>query len=249
MTQRTIGGLLAAVVAIAAIGGPEPVHAQQSGGAAVPERDISGYWELSFDSRQVPAANLVPSVTPAMLAERARKDAHAIRWCNLLGMPFVMDSGRPLDIRQGRTAIVIVSENASGPRYLYVDRTAHIGQDVFDPTTTGDSIARWEGDTLVVDTIGFHPDRGLAAIPGGGYRTATSHLVERYRLLDNGSVLSVVFTWTDPAMYRTPHTYEFRYYRLPADYEPRTWLPCDPYNETRTKFLEAGSGAQAAPAR
>jgi hypothetical protein len=208
------------------------------GGPSPSSRDLSGFWELSFDSRKVPPANLLPGVTPAILAERARKDAHAIRWCNLLGMPFLMDSGRPLDIRQGRTALIIVPENASPPRYLYLERSTHIGEDIFDPTTYGDSIAHWEGDALVVDTVGFHEDRGITTIPGGGYRTATSRLEERYRLIENGSVLSVVFTWTDPTVFRTPHTYEFRYYRLPANYEARTWLPCDPYNEVRAKFLE-----------
>ena len=212
-------------------------------------RDLSGFWELSPDSRRTPTANLVPGITNAMRAERVRKDAYAVRWCNLLGMPFIMDSGRPLDIRQGRTAIIIVPEHPSGPRYLYLNRSTHVGEDVFDPTTYGDSIARWEGDTLVVDTIGFHPDRGITAIPGGGYRTATSHLVERYRLLENGNVLSVVFTWADPKMFRAPHTYEFRYYRLPADYEPRTWLPCDPYNEERTRFLEGTQPGAGAPGK
>ena len=217
--------------------------------ATVGARDFSGFWELSPDSRRVPDANLIAGITSAVRAERARKDAYAIRWCNLLGMPFIMDSGRPLDIRQGRTAIIIVPEHASGPRYLYLNRSTHVGEDVFDPTTYGDSIARWEGDTLVADTIGFHPDRGITAIPGGGYRTATSRLVERYRLLENGNVLSVVFTWTDPKMFRAPHTYEFRYYRLPADYEPRTWLPCDPYNEERTRFLEGTPAGAAAPGK
>ena len=203
-----------------------------------PARDLSGFWELSFDSRKIPAANLLPSVTPAMLAERGKMDSHAIRWCNTLGVPFIMDAGRPLDIRQGATAIIIAPENASGPRYFYLNRSGHISEDIFDPTTSGDSIAHWEGDTLVVDTIGFHEDRGVTSIPGGGFRTSTSRLAERYRLLENGSVLSVVFTWTDPRIFRSPHSYEFRYYRLPANYEARTWLPCDPYNEVRAKFLE-----------
>lgn len=139
--------------------------------------DISGFWELNFDSRQVPQASLLPTVTRAKIAARARGDAYAIRWCNLLGVPFVMDSGRPLDIRQGATAIIIAPENASAPRYLYTNRTAHISEDVFDPSTTGDSIAHWEGDTLVVDTVGFHGRHGITSIPGGGYRTEKSRLV------------------------------------------------------------------------
>ena len=200
--------------------------------------DISGFWELNFDSRQVPQASLLPSVTRAKIDARVKRDAYAVRWCNLLGVPFVMDSGRPLDIRQGATAIVIAPENSSAPRYLYTNRTTHVSEDIFDPSTNGDSIAHWEGDTLVVDTVGFHEQHGITSIPGGGYRTEKSRLVERYRLLKDGALLSVTFTWTDPTVFRTPHSYEFRYHRLPPTYEPRQWLPCDPYDADRATFLE-----------
>src|SRR5215203_4204163 len=110
--------------------------------------DISGFWELNFDSRQVPRASLLPSVTRAKIDARAKGDGYAVRWCNLLGMPFVMDPGRPLDIRQGATVIIIAPENSSAPRYLYTNRATHISDDIFDPATNGDSIAHWERDTL-----------------------------------------------------------------------------------------------------
>jgi hypothetical protein len=225
--------------------GPPPDPAATSAKITNP-RDISGFWELSFDSRKVPKASLLPTVTAAKLQARAKQDAYAIRWCNLLGVPFIMDSGRPIDIRQGPTSIMIAPENASSPRYLYLNRSAHIPDEIFDPSTTGDSIARWDGDTLVVDTAGFHGDRGVTAIPGGGYRTDKSHLIERYRLAGGGQILSATFTWTDPTVFRTPHTYEFRYYRLPASYEPRQWLPCDPYDQERTNFLEPKPAMPAA---
>jgi hypothetical protein len=208
--------------------------------------DISGFWELNFDGRKVPRANLLPAVTRAKIESHAKGDAYAIRWCNLLGVPFVMDSGRPLDIRQGSSAVIIVPENSSAPRYLYTNRTSHISDDVFDPSTNGDSIARWEGDTLVVDTIGFHGEHGITTIPGGGFRTDKTHLVERYRLLKDGAVLSVTFTWTDPTVFRTPHTYEFRYHRLAPTYEPRQWLVCNPYDDERAKFLDATPAAKPA---
>ena len=198
---------------------------------------ISGNWELSFDSRRVGRARLLPTVTPAKLAQHVNLDAHAIRWCNLMGMPFVMDSGRPIDIREGPTVVMVVAENVPNPRYLYKSRTTHISDDVYDASTLGDSIAHWEGDTLVADTVGFHPTHGITTIPGGGYRTDKTHLVERYRLMANGNVLSISFTWTDRTVFASPHTYEFRYYRLPATYEPRASLPCDPYDETRASFL------------
>ena len=234
-----LGLLIACAVSLgdaAAVQAPQGSAASAAPAAAAP--DISGFWELSFDSRKVPAATLLTTVTRAKLQARQTGDAYAVRWCNLLGVPFIMDPGRPLDIRQGSSAVIIVPENASSPRYLYLNRTAHVDGDVFDPSTNGDSIARWEGDTLVVDTVGFHGEHGITAIPGGGFRTEKSRLVERYRLLENGTMLSVVFTWTDPTVFKGAHSYEFRYYRLPVTYEPRQWLPCDPYNEERSRFLD-----------
>ena len=115
---------------------------------------ISGNWELSYDSRKVPKAKLLPSITPAKIQQRLNLDAHAVRWCNLMGMPFAMDSGRPIDIREGPGVIMIAPENVPNPRYLYTNRTAHISSELYDPSTLGDSIAHWEGDTLVADTIG-----------------------------------------------------------------------------------------------
>ena len=203
---------------------------------------ISGNWELSYDSRRIPKPRLLPTVTPAKAAQRAKLDTHAIRWCNLMGMPFVMDSGRPIDIREGPTVVMVAAENVPNPRYLYKNRTAHIDPDLYDPSTLGDSIARWEGETLVVDTVGFHQSHGITAIPGGGYRTEKSHLVERYTLVENGTMLSVTSTWTDKTVFAAPHTYEFRYYRLPAGYESRASLPCDPYNQTRAAFLDTPLG-------
>ena len=218
---------------------PIAVIVLMAGLSAQSTPDISGFWELSFDSRRVPAAELAPAVTPAALAKHAERDAHAIRWCNFLGLPLSMDSPRPINIRQGRREIVINFETVATPRHLYF-RPTHANMEIFDPTSTGDSIARWEGDTLVVDTVGFDGAKGVTMIPGGGYRTSDSHLVERYRLLNGDSVLSVTFTWEDPKVFRTPHTYEFRYLRAPRLYEAQPPLPCNPFDEARTAFLSTG---------
>ena len=220
--------------AVAIVTAALPLTAQTS----VPP-DISGYWELPIDGRFVPPARLSPRVTPAMIASEARKTAKAIRWCNWVGMPTTMDVGRPLNIRQGTREIVIVAESPVTPvRHLYLNRKTHIDREIFDPTTSGDSIAHWEGDTLVVDTTGFDPTKGITEIPGGGFRTANAQLVERYRLLDNGAVLSVRFTWTDPSVFRTPHTYEYRYQRVEEGYEARAYRLCDPFDKERAAFLE-----------
>jgi hypothetical protein len=231
---KTPAVVLLATAAMFAPAAPRSVMAQ---GSTSP--DISGYWELRIDARRVPPARLSPRVTPAVLDAEARKSAKAIRWCNWVGMPTTMDVGRPLNIRQGAKEIVIVAESPVTPvRHLYLNRDKHIDREIFDPTTSGDSIARWEGDTLVVDTVGFEPTRGVTTIPGGGFRTADSHLVERYRLLKNGTILSVTFTWTDPSVFQTPHTYEFRYQRVAKGYEVPPYPLCDPFDAERAAFLD-----------
>lgn len=247
--------VIAAVLALSA-GRGLPIRAQgppmpAAAAATFDARDLSGYWSLSYDMRRVPPASLLPTVTKAKLDAVAKADAHAIRWCNLPGLPTIMDMGRPLNIRQGRSQIVMVTESGAAPRYIYF-RTAHVPTDVFDPSTSGDSIARWDGDALIVDTIGFAENRGIRSIPGGGYRTETTRLIERYRLLDNGNTLAVTFTWIDPKVFRTPHSYEYRYSRMPASYEPQAPAPCNPYDDGRTKFLESpvvAANAAGAPTR
>lgn len=245
-TARCILGVI--VVTFTVVSG----GAAQRGGRGMPAtpvdpHDLSGYWSLSFDSRKVPQANLAPGVTKTMIEAHAKADAHAIRWCNLLGVPFSMDAGVPLDIRIGTREMIIDASTNSEPRHIYF-RDKHVNPDIFDPSTIGDSIGHWEGDTLVVDTIGFNGKRGLTTIPGGGFRTETSHLVEHYQLLENGAILSVTFTWTDPKVFRTPHMYEFRYYRLPKTYEPLGAISCNPYDDVRSKFLEDPSVATPAVA-
>jgi len=73
-------------------------------------------------------------------------------------------------------------------------------------------------------------------LPGGGLRTPNSHLTERYRLMGNGQRLDVTFTWEDANVFTKPHTYEFRYYRIPEVSDPRI-LPCNPRDAERAKFL------------
>lgn len=233
--------MLAAAVVIAGLSGAVALEAQND--AAVPEhsataaQSISGFWELSFDSRKVPPADLLPSVTKAKIASEIKHDEHEIRYCTMLGTPFIMDQSRPIDIRQGASEVMIAADTFTQARHLYF-RPKHIDSQIYDPSMNGDSIAYWEGDTLVVDTVGFSEQNGLTQIPGGGFRTAHSHLLERYRLLENGAILSVSFTWSDPTVYRTPHTYEFRYYRLPVQYEPLPTIPCNAFDQERAKFLD-----------
>ena len=144
--------------------------------------DVSGYWELRYDSLSVPAPSLTAKAAADQPNQR-RGDIQAVRSCINVGVPALMEDRAALDIRQSPTVIGIVAKSPSSVRYIYTDGRMHPEKDEADPTTNGHSIGHWEGDTLVVDTVGFN-DRGVRSIPGGGVRTSNSHLTERYRLLD-----------------------------------------------------------------
>ena len=66
----------------------------------------------------------------------------------------------------------------------------------------GDSIGRWDGDTLVVDTTNFHPQSGVR---GGGDKM---HVVERFTKLADGDLL-YRFTVDDPSIWTAPWTGEY----------------------------------------
>jgi len=91
-----------------------------------------------------------------------------------------------------------------------MDGRKHPDPSHLEPSVNGHAVGHWEGDSLVVDTVGF---LGGAGTPGGGRVGLSTHLVERFRLLDGGKRLSVTFTWEDPAIYLKPHTYELTYYK------------------------------------
>ncbi|MEQ1945738.1 MAG: hypothetical protein ABL995_01015 [Bryobacteraceae bacterium] len=205
--------------------------------AAFDPHDLSGYWDLGPDGRSVPNAVLAAGAGKATLQEMEDGDKISERWCRPLGIPAAMDSGRPIAITQGRWETMINFEANSSPRHIYF-RREHVNPDIFDPSSVGDSIGNWEGDTFVVETIGFHDKNGRMMIPGGGFRTTKSKLVERFKLIRNGQMLSVTTTWTEPSVYQTPHTYEFRYTRIPGNYEPRPAVGCDPWDEERAAYVE-----------
>jgi hypothetical protein len=221
---------LGAVLTMVGLGLAPELQAQP---AASP--DISGFWELRYWSRNIPKASLTAAAAGADRKAQEEKEFHVIRWCNHVGVPFMMDDGSPIDIRQSRDEIAITSQSNSPVRHVYMNRADHPARDTFDPTTLGNSLGRWNGDTLIVDTVGFN-DAGLNAIPGGGVRTENSHLVEQYKLADENRSLQVTFTWTDDKIFTMPHTYAFTYQKLPASTTAREWF-CDPMDGMRARFL------------
>jgi len=100
-----------------------------------------------------------------------------------------------LQIAQSPGYVAIFNEMVHNARIIPTDGRPHGTL----PQWTGDSRGRWEGDTLVVDTINFKRETSL---PGS---TVNTHLVERFTRVD-AKTIRYEFTVTDPTAYTRPWT-------------------------------------------
>jgi len=119
--------------------------------------------------------------------------------CWPAGLPLIMTRYWPTAMIQLPTAIYMVSEFMNSFRTIFLDGRQHTDPDVVVRTFNGESVGRWEGDTLVVDTRHFRGDhhwmdQGGASIPAG----EQLRIVERFRLLPGGKQLQIEYTMTDP---------------------------------------------------
>lgn len=102
----------------------------------------------------------------------------------------------------------IVHEMIHDVRVIHLNKDEHIDDKV--KLYMGDSVAKWEGDTLIVETANYN-DRGMIASSSAGARlkgvpvTEDLHVVERFtRVSDNTVMWSA--TITDPEIYTQPFT-------------------------------------------
>jgi hypothetical protein len=106
----------------------------------------------------------------------------------------------PWKVVQTPTLIVFLYEgNIHTYRQIFLDGRKH--PDDPQPTWYGDSIGRWEGDTLVVDSVGFN-DKFWFDFAGHPH-TEKLHIVERYRRPDSAH-LDYDVTIEDPGAYTKP---------------------------------------------
>ena len=116
--------------------------------------------------------------------------------CWPAGLPVIMTRVWPIAMVQLPTVIFMTSEFMNSLRVVYLDGRPHSEPDVVVPSFNGESIGRWDGDTLVIDTkyfVGHHHwlDSGIPI-------SDAMHMVERIRKINNGQTLEIEFAATDP---------------------------------------------------
>ena len=202
-----------------------------SGGVFAGQHSGKGTMELTkwgrdkFNWNRSPEAANNPGV---YRGQHARVDQDPVYHCYpaglvRLGPPrdmFSLGSGRRgvIEIIQTTGKVIILFQFQHEVRQIYTDGREHPKN--LELTWNGHSIGRWDGDTLVVDTVSIDPLNSY----GGFIHTDALHMVERVRRVDH-NMLEIVVTVDDPKAYTKPWTFGPIIYILRPDsrIEERVW--------------------------
>jgi len=171
-----------------------------------PPFDITGTWfvDLGFPGswRFGPP---YPKLTPAAqvhfdASRKAQAEGKVYRddigQCWPAGVPLIMTRVWSISMVQLPTVVYMISGFMNSLRIVNLDGRSHVDPDLLVRTHNGDSVARWESDALVIDTTGFTGDHHW--IDSGIPASDALHIVERVKLVANGTKMQIEYTMTDP---------------------------------------------------
>jgi hypothetical protein len=229
--------LFLAVLAVAAATS-QPATAQSRGAASQPRAAgrITGSWEIyplrgeGFGSGVQPK---VPIAPPKPVPEAPLRQPHLDAWrklqadnaeltrkglpplstgmaCMPDGMPGMMQATFPMEILETPGQVTIIQEAFNQVRRVFLNATLPAVEDA-DPRFNGHSAGRWEGNTLVVTTIGVKENARFRNVP----HSAKMRITERLRLI-NDEMLENQVTVDDPEFLTAPWTWTWMYKRWPG---------------------------------
>ncbi len=217
--------LIMSSIAFAQRGQRDARRGNQSGGPSVPHdpHDLSGIWTGNPQtlSKEPPPMTAwgkeqlnthKPSYGPRAVPPVFGNDPTGK--CDPLGYPRILFFGRPFEIIQTKDRLPEFVEGGGVLREIWVD-VRQLPKDP-DPKWLGNTaVGKWEGDTFVVDTVGFDERAWIDRF--GNPHSEDMHLQERYHRLDRDT-LEVVVTIDDPKTYTKPWVSDKLSYRsLPND--------------------------------
>jgi hypothetical protein len=218
--QKPANRIACAVLLAAALGLPAfaqqpiykaPTAADWSALSKLP--NFSGVWERGGGGGRGAGARGAgargrggPSLTPHSVVLRAaaarapQPEDNATANCLPPAMPGIMGQPYPMEFLLTPGKVTIVIEAYTQVRHIYTDGRSL--PDDPDPKFFGTSIGRWEGDTLVAETVGFNDHvQHARGVPHGD----KMKIVERFRLTDPDT-MSIETTISDPGVLIEPYT-------------------------------------------
>ncbi len=177
--------------------------------------DFSGVWDhpyvpdMSRSNARNPALQKGAGDLPYTEAGKANiaaynpeRDGDYTGMCMPFGLMRSMNAPYPFQIMQNDRYVAFLFEQSTW-FHVVPFRDAHSADP--NPTWFGESIAKWEGDTLILDTIGFNGYTRLDT--RGNPHSDQLHLVQTLRRTDAGHIAYTV-TVEDPVYYSKPWTNE-----------------------------------------
>ena len=203
--------------------------------AASPHPDLSGIWFQQEYHRNI-LANGNPQLQP--WAEELYKKhkleistadpdhpPDSVARCIPPGVPRILYLPFPWEIVQASDRVVLIFE-VQIVRQVFTDGRGHPKD--LEPTYMGDSVGKWEGDTLVIDTVGLNDKTWLDA--NGVPHSDVLHVVERLRRL-NHDTLRADITIDDPKAFTKPWSVE-KLFDLKPDWHIKEYV-CTEDNEIK----------------
>lgn len=237
--MKRLAPLAAAAIMLAASGNgladpvtKAPTIADYEALAKLP--DWTGTWQPDWQSMFSGAGGrkpIEPALTPAAAKIMADYKSGQARGENLqgeaancvpVGMPQIMRMPYPIEVIYSPGRVTIATETYSQVRRIYTDGRPLPADP--DPAFNGSSIGRWDGDTLIVETVGLNAQTSL--IPGL-HPTEKTRIEERMRLVQP-DLLQVTTTITDPGLFTQPLVLTQNYARK-RDWQIREYV-CEENN-------------------
>jgi hypothetical protein len=135
----------------------------------------------------------------------------------------------PTRLFQTPNSIVIINDLYWQVRHIHLN-VPHSSN--VKPSWYGESVGHWEGDELVVDTIGLNDRTSVDNF--GTAHTDQLHVVERFKLIEGGNTLEATITVEDPGAFTTPWTAIQRWRR--ATDQPMVERACEENNASYFGF-------------
>ena len=183
--------------------------------------DLSGVWSIVKPEDELKTEDgKVPPLLPEAKAVYEKNKAMAARGdhsfdstthCLPPGLPRLMLIRSPFEVLQRANTIYFVHELNRLPRRAYLNEKLPTDE---DPHYLGYSVARWDGDTLVIDSNGF--EEGTLLDATGLPHSESLQLTERYQLDKDGKHLHARFTIEDNRTFSAPWSFKAEYMKKPG---------------------------------
>ena len=180
--------------------------------AAVPAQSIAGHWAPTLESFNGVFAVMASAPLTAAARAAAAKTSAAVNAADASTLGICEPFPPPVlsifpDVRTIEVDGATISLRFEGAVGVPMERVVHLNQQHpagLAPSLMGHSIGRFEGETLVIDSVGFLPHRnGGLFVPAG----PDKHLVERLTLSADRRHLEYTFTLEDTLSLTAPLSY------------------------------------------